>query len=214
LTGERAICYGIIIFMKINAYLTIVTSIVFLLATTTSSTFAFERPLITGMQEHMATQGGQTGKVQACQMHAVEIKNRLTHIITLATNIETIFDKHATQVEDYYKTKLLPNGVTVPNYNTLVEAVGADRADVATALTTVQSDATNFSCTATDPKTVVTTFRTDMRVKTALQSYRVSIKNLIVAVRSANGKMRSDNRLTPKPSHTVSVSPTTGTTHP
>lgn len=204
-----------IIHMTMKKHPVIITSALLLSMSIVPTTFAFQPSSITGMQGHVATQGGQQGLQQACQMHAADIKNKLSHILTLTANIETVFDTHATQVENYYTTKVVPNGVTVANYSALVGNIATSKAGVTTALATVQTDVVSFSCSASDPRALLTTFKVNMRsVATALQAYRTSIKNLIVAVRSANGKANSKNQLTPKPTHTVSTSPTAVVTHP
>ncbi len=132
------------------------------------------------------TQG--TGGLHACQARENAIKNSLTHLTTLATNMETSFDIIATRVEDYYTNKVVPSGKTVANYNALVSDIQTQKTNVQAALTTAQTDANSFSCTSGTPKTQLTQFREDMQaVKQALKSYRTSIKNLIVAVHSVAG---------------------------
>ena len=121
----------------------------------------------------------------------------MTHLTTLATNMMNQFDRHASRVEKYYTTKAVPAGKTVANYDSLVVDIGTKKGAVQTALTKAQGDVSGFSCSNSNPKTAMTQFRQDMQVvKGALKDYRVSIKNLIVAVRgvfsgeaSGSGKM-------------------------
>lgn len=134
-------------------------------------------------------------KLKSCQARESAIKNRSEKLTQLATNMMVKFDAIAQRVEDFYTTKLVPQGKTVANYDSLVADVQTKKIAVQTALTTAQADAASFSCTADNPKEMVTTFNTDMRaVKTALHTYRTSIKNLIVGVHSVTGQ---ENRTKP-----------------
>ena len=134
-------------------------------------------------------------KLKSCQAREVAIKNRSEKLTQLASTMMTKFDAIALRVQEYYTTKLVPQGKTVANYDALVADVQTNKLAVQTALTTAQADAASFSCTAESPKEMLTKFNTDMRaVKTALHAYRTSIKNLIVGVRSVTGQ---ENRARP-----------------
>lgn len=128
------------------------------------------------------------GKLQSCQVREQAVKNRMTHLIALATNMGKNFDRHASSVEKYYTTKLVPKGKTVANYDGLVSDITAKKADVDKALAKAQADVASFSCTTSDPKALLRQFRQDMQLtKKALKAYRTSIKNLIVVVHTAAG---------------------------
>lgn len=130
----------------------------------------------------------------SCSARQDAIQMRLSQLMNLVQTIEHTFDSIATRVETYYTTILLPAGKTVPNYNALVAAISSQKTIVATAVAKAQADATSFSCTTGNPKTLFTQFRLDMQaVKSDLKVYRTTIKNLIVAVHHANPL--------PKPSH-------------
>ena len=126
-------------------------------------------------------------KLKACQTRENAIKKRIEQLTKLATTMQEKFDAIAQRVEKYYTTKVVPGGKTVANYDNLVADIQTKKTAVQTALAQTQANATNFSCTGSDPKGQMTQFRDDMRgVKKALQDYRTSIKNLIVAVHSKN----------------------------
>jgi hypothetical protein len=106
----------------------------------------------------------------------------------LVSKIIERFDDIAARVENFYTSKLVPKGKTLGNYDALVADIQSKKTAVNAALTKAQSDINGFSCTADDPKGLLRQYRLDMQaVKGALQDYRKSIKNLIVAVRGLVG---------------------------
>lgn len=125
------------------------------------------------------------GRLKSCQARENAVKNRLSSLIRLVTNMEGKFDAIALRVENFYKNKVVPSGKTVPNYDSLVADIATQKTNVQSALTKAQNDMSSFSCTADSPKALLNQFRIDMQnVKAALKNYRTSIKNLIVAVRT------------------------------
>lgn len=130
-------------------------------------------------------------RLRSCQAKEESIKNRLSHLNQLATNMQEKFDAIAERVKEYYTTKVVPSGTTVANYDTLVSDIATKKTAVQTALTKAQDDVATFSCDGEDPKGRLTSFRTNMQaVKGALKDYRTSIKNLIVAIRSVTGETK------------------------
>ncbi len=147
-------------------------------------------------------------RLKFCQNHEGEIKIRLVSLGNLVANMLGKFDAIAQRVEDYYNNKVVPSGKTVPNYSTLVADIASKKAAVQTALTAAQSDVAGFTCTSDNPKGQLTQYRTDMQtVKKALQDYRTSIKNLIVAVRSVVGETENSPKPSEKPEATPTATP-------
>lgn len=140
-------------------------------------------------------------KLKVCQVHERNIKNRLDSLTRLVTNQENKFASIAARVQNRYTTKLVPQGKTLSNYNALLAEIATKKTAVDSALTTAKTDAANFSCTADDPKALLTQFRKDMQaVKRALHDYRKSVRNLIVAVAGLAGeKLSSSPTPTPTP---------------
>lgn len=185
-------------------YFPLLTILAFLFVLTAGSVAAFGKPADVGAQSATGQARAQIrlteAKLRACQAREDAIKKRATRLAQLAANMESRFDKHAQRVEEYYTSKVVPSGKTVANYDSLVADIQAKKTAVATALSTAQNDANNFSCEGTDPKGQLTQFRKDMQaVKRALKDYRTSIKNLIVAVRSVTGTTERENKGSPKP---------------
>ena len=124
-------------------------------------------------------------RLKVCQIREAEIVKRHESLDNLSSRMFKVFDEIAKRVEDYYTNKVVPGGKTLPNYNVLVADIAAKKAAVQTALTNTQSDIAGFTCTADNPKAQITQYRLDMQaVKKALQDYRTSIKNLIIAIRT------------------------------
>lgn len=181
--------------LRCAAYLTIP---VVLSGTLVTSVLAEEKPFGVGMHPNVASDA--SGSTRACQAREGVIKTRLTHLVSLATNMEAKFDAIAGRVENYYTTKVVPSGKTVSNYNSLLTDIQNKKASVFAVLTKAKTDANNFTCTNVKPKDQLTQFREDMQqTKSALKDYRTSIKNLIVAVHSAAGTHASESA-SPKPS--------------
>ena len=140
-------------------------------------------------------------KLKACQARENAITKRMTRLTELVMTIEGQFDAITQRTEEYYTSKVVPSGKIVANYDTLVADIQTKKTTVQTALTATQTNSTGFSCDGNDPKGLLTQFRTDMQtVRKALQDYRTSIKNLIVAVRSVIGTTEEANpSVSPKP---------------
>ena len=123
-------------------------------------------------------------KTRLCQARQDAIQNRMARLVKLAENMESKFTSIADRVQEYY----LGSGKTVANYDTLVADIQTKKGLVDESLTKTQTDLEGFSCEADNPRGLLTQFRLDVQAtKTALKNYRTSIKNLIVAVRSATG---------------------------
>ena len=144
----------------------------------------------TGIREEVKNRLTEA-RLKSCQAKEESIKNRLSHLNQLATNMQEKFDAIAERVKEYYTTKVVPSGKTVANYNTLVADITTKKTAVQTALTKAQGDVATFSCDGEDPEGYLTSFRTNMQaVKGALKDYRTSIRNLIVAIRSVTGETK------------------------
>lgn len=135
-------------------------------------------------------------RLEYCEKHKDEIVGRSESLGRLVAGMLGKFDAILARVTEYYTTKLVPAGKTVSNYDALVADVTAKKAQVQTDLANAQADVAGFVCTGDNPKGQMTQYRLDMQlVKKDLQTYRTSIKNLIVAVKTAAGE-----RTEPSPS--------------
>lgn len=122
-------------------------------------------------------------QLKACQNRENAIKNIMNRINTRAQNQLTLFNTIATRVEGFYTKQ----GKTVSNYSQLVSVIATAKTQATTDLSTLQGNS-SFSCVANNPKGMVTAFQGYLKTEiTDLQSYRTAVRNLIVAVASANG---------------------------
>jgi hypothetical protein len=164
----------------------IFSSSVFALSGNGQSRSGFMTPVMGGRDASRS--GSMEGMLRACQAREEAIKNRSNNLVTFSANMESVFDKIAQRVSEYYTNTVVPSGKTVTNYDSSIADVAAKKALVQNALNKATDDAANFTCDSGNPKDQVKSFNQDMMaVKKALKDYRTSIKNLIVAVHSVNG---------------------------
>jgi len=125
-------------------------------------------------------------KLKVCQNKEQAITSRINRLSNLSINMEENFASHSARVQDYYTQKVLPSGKSVANYAALVADISTKKSTVDSAMSQARTRVFGFSCTGDDPKGQLNQYRLEMQnVKQALQQYRTSVKNLLVAVRSA-----------------------------
>jgi len=110
--------------------------------------------------------------------------------VRMAQTMSVKFASHSTRVQTFYTTKLVPDGKTLGNYDTLLADIAAKKSVVDSALTLAVADAAAFSCTNANPKVEISKFRMDMqKVIVALKGYRTAVRNLVVAVHTLTPKI-------------------------
>jgi hypothetical protein len=129
-------------------------------------------------------------RLKACEARESAINKRIEMLGRLSTNILTKFSNITDRVVEFYNNKMVTEGKTLSNYNELIANINTEKEAVANALSVAQG--TTFSCDSDDPKGQLEAFRDNMKnVKAALQEYRSSIKDLIVAVKSLNSEQET-----------------------
>ena len=109
-------------------------------------------------------------------------------MIRHANRMVEVFDSIATRIQNYYLTRLVPQGKTLSNYNALVLDIQTNKNAIAPLLQAIQTDIANFKCDGNDPKGQLDQFKEDMHAVIAgLKAYKKSVRNLIVAVASIRG---------------------------
>lgn len=143
----------------------------------------------------------QNVRQKTCETRMETIRNRSGSLSDRAGKMEDNFSSISARVEEFYTSKLVPAGITVSNYDSLVSDISAKKDAVDAALTEANGEAKNFGCDdLTVVKTNVDSYRTSMqKVIAALKEYRTSIKNLIVAVRTAAASLRPSPVASPSP---------------
>lgn len=120
-------------------------------------------------------------KLKACENRKTRITAIMNRSVTRAERQLELFTTISERVKAFYTKK----GRTVANYDQLVAAVDAAKAKAQANLDTLkQMD--SFECSAEDPKGDVEAFKLALKsINSDLKGYRTSVKNLIVAVKSA-----------------------------
>lgn len=138
-----------------------------------------------------------------CQNREKAINRNMEQLTKMATNMLGVFNGISTRVEEFYTGTAVPAGVTVASYGDLTDKINSAKASVDTALSAATADAGSFTCDTQSPKAILQTFRTNMRaVKSALQTYRKAIVELITTVRTAYSSQSADtktNEASPSP---------------
>jgi len=128
-------------------------------------------------------------RLKVCQNREKTITNIMARVSDRGTKQLAVFSKIADRTEAFYTSK----GKTLANYDTLTANVTSTKAAAETAVSEIQSSSTSFSCDASDPKGIVTSFKDSLKSEiTALKNYKTAIKNLIVGVKSVQSTTSSD----------------------
>lgn len=138
----------------------------------------------TNAQAHLAA-----AQLKSCQNRQHAIDNIMARISDRGQKQLTLFSTIATRVENFYTTK----GNTLGNYDTLVANVNAQQTAAQNAVDIIKVDSTGFSCDSSSPKAFVNSFKDSLKSEiSALQTYRTSVKNLIVGVKSVQKTTSAD----------------------
>jgi len=130
----------------------------------------------------------EKNKLRVCQIKEKVITNRSNNMVRHANRLIAVFESIATRIQNYYQTRLVPQGKILPNYNALVLDIQNNKTVVTSLLETVTADIANFACDGEDPKGQLDQFKEDMHaVIAALKVYKKSVRNLTVAVASIRG---------------------------
>lgn len=127
-------------------------------------------------------------RLRVCKGKEKVLTNRIGSLTRITTNMLEKFSNTVARVKEFYTNKVVAADGSVSNYDALAADIDAAKTNVDTALVNAKANAESFTCDGDDPKGTLTGFREDMQtVKSALADYRTSIKNLIVAVKTAAG---------------------------
>ena len=125
------------------------------------------------------------GKLKACQKRESNIKRIMSRAANRGTRQIEVFSKISDRTQAFYKDK----GKTLSNYEQLVEAVETKQAAAKAAVESTSSSSTEFSCDSADPKASAQGFKQVLKQQNAaLKEYKTAVKNLIVGVKSVQGK--------------------------
>lgn len=124
-----------------------------------------------------------TGKLRECRAVKQAISKRSQQMLKRAEMLEVKFADISQKVDNYYFNKLVPSGKTLSNYLALKADIASKKGVIDMDLLAAKTNLLSFSCSGNNPKEVMSGFRLNMQaLNSALQEYRLSIKNLIGAI--------------------------------
>lgn len=125
-------------------------------------------------------------KQKVCNQKESQIVRRSQRLEERAERQVKNFTLKADRVDTYYNNKLVPQGVTIASYSALKSNIEAQKTELKTAINSATEAAKKFDCQGEDPKGQLNVFHQEMRsVIAALKDFRTSIKDFIVAIRTA-----------------------------
>lgn len=130
-------------------------------------------------------------KLELCQAREQRITSTMEQMTSRGDKHYDVFTKIADRVKAFYTDKKL----TVANYDALTAEVDAKAQAVEAAIASTKSVGSVFTCNNDNPKVSSAAFRDAFKAQVAaLKDYRTSIKNLIVAVKSAQSNATQNNQ--------------------
>lgn len=123
-------------------------------------------------------------KDRSCRARESVVKKKMENVFRTSKKTLSKFEQITQRVEDYYLTKLVPEGVKVENYERLVADVEVKKKIVVSDLEKAKAFMNEFNCDKNNPEGQVAQFKQHMQnVHKSLQNYRKSIKDLMSAVK-------------------------------
>jgi hypothetical protein len=121
-------------------------------------------------------------RLEACQNRSANIVTLMSRLTQKAEQTIVTLDAITERLKQYYSTQ----GLSSPDYPTLVDNVVNKKAAVLDLLANVKQSANAFDCSGDNPQGTASSFATNFRqLQQALQDYRASIKDLLVAIKQA-----------------------------
>lgn len=138
-------------------------------------------------------------RLKICNQRAANVSMRFKNLLSLGMKSHENLDETVTRVDDFYNSKLISAGYTLPNYTVLKSDITTKQANVNTLLDKAKVDGQSFSCDSDDPKTQADTFRQDVQsLILANKAYRISVRTFVVSVRDLALKAKMA-KLSPSP---------------
>lgn len=121
-------------------------------------------------------------KLEACEAREQRINRTMEQMTARGENHIAVFTKITDRVKAFYEEK----GRTAANYDELVADIDTKKQAAEAAVESARSVGDVFSCDSDSPKIASEQFREAHKAQVAaLKEYRTAVKNLIVAVKSA-----------------------------
>lgn len=128
-------------------------------------------------------------RANVCERRFSAISKRMDSLMSRVVSMLGKFDAILARIQEYYTTTAVPAGNEIDDYDVLVADIVEKKVVVNGAVVAAELSQTSFTCETSEPKELYSQYREDMQgVKSALHEYRRSIKDLIVAVRTAKSE--------------------------
>lgn len=129
-------------------------------------------------------------KLKACENREIVINKILDRIAARGEKRLNVYTVISERVQEFYTKKDL----SVSNYDELVAEVNSKKAAAETAIETTKNKQIEFNCDGSDPKGYASGFKADLKAEIqALHAYQQSIKDMIVAVKTAIADSNQNN---------------------
>jgi hypothetical protein len=120
-------------------------------------------------------------KLLTCQSKENSIKNIMLRMTDRAQKQLDLFTTVSERTQGFYTN----SGKSLANYSSLVDDANAKKTAASSAINTIKEESEMFSCSNGNPKDAISEFKNNVNSEIAsLQSYRASVKNLLVGVKS------------------------------
>ncbi len=122
-------------------------------------------------------------KLKACENRRESAKKIMERISNRGEKQIEVFTKISDRTQEFYKQK----GYNVANYDSLVSDVNAKKQAALVATENTKKSAEKFVCSSDNSVGNSAVFKNNLKLQIqAIKDYKTSVKNLIVAVKSAN----------------------------
>ncbi|OGY32308.1 MAG: hypothetical protein A3A57_01560 [Candidatus Woykebacteria bacterium RIFCSPLOWO2_01_FULL_41_12] len=136
-------------------------------------------------------------KLRVCEKLEDTINNRSDHLLDRVNKHIARFDRISSKVQTFYTEKMVPKGINVENYETLVGNIATKKAAAVEAAANAAATIDDFDCSGDSPGQALADFHDQMHVVIkALKEYKKSVVDLIVAVRTAFNNSKETRQAT------------------
>ncbi|HSX05543.1 MAG TPA: hypothetical protein VLF69_03700 [Candidatus Saccharimonadales bacterium] len=142
-----------------------------------------EAAKLLSQERQNAKEHSQADRQKACTQRQNNINRRTAQFAANAARHLEVFNKIFTKVQAFHDSK----GLQVSDYDALVAAATAKQTAAQTAVDALKALNVQIDCTQPDPASTVATIKSAVTdARTALQAYRTSLKDLVVALKGAS----------------------------
>ena len=136
-------------------------------------------------------------KLRVCEKLEDTINSRSDHLLDRVNKHIARFDRISDKVQTFYTEKMVPKGINVENYETLVGNIATKRVAAVEAAANAAATIDDFDCSGDSPRQALADFHDQMHVVIkALKEYKKSVVDLIVAVRTAFNNSKETRQAT------------------